>query len=160
MDHFCPWINNCVGFYNQKYFFLFVMYNCILTWFMLINMSPTFANIVGSKLDELSFDFGDLNFQLVVCYMLLCLLCFGLTGFLSFHTFLVSHNYTTIEYLEKRTCWPKADWVNPYNLGVLKNLQSVFGNNLLEWLFPVRLTVPGNGLFYDVNEQAIPISKA
>merc|ERR1711871_171372 len=123
-------------------------------------MAAPFSNILGNKLDELSFDFGDLNFQLVVSFLLLCLLCFGLTGFLCFHTFLVCCNYTTIEYLEKRTCWPKKDWVNQYDLGTFKNLQSIFGNNILEWPFPVRLTVKGDGLFFDVNEQALPVNKA
>ena len=34
MDHHCPWINNCVGIENQRYFLLFISYLFVGTLYM------------------------------------------------------------------------------------------------------------------------------
>jgi len=35
MDHHCPWINNCVGEWNQKYFLQFLLYVAVLSVYAL-----------------------------------------------------------------------------------------------------------------------------
>eukprot|EP00350_Pseudokeronopsis_sp_OXSARD2_P000609 CAMPEP_0170540880 /NCGR_PEP_ID=MMETSP0211-20121228/789_1 /TAXON_ID=311385 /ORGANISM="Pseudokeronopsis sp., Strain OXSARD2" /LENGTH=130 /DNA_ID=CAMNT_0010843429 /DNA_START=1116 /DNA_END=1508 /DNA_ORIENTATION=- len=57
-------------------------------------------------------------------------------GFFSFHVYLVSHGYTTIEFCEKRRKTSKVFTKSPYDLGIYNNLCLVLGDSPLFWFFP------------------------
>mmetsp|Transcript_19877 Transcript_19877/g.37061 ORF Transcript_19877/g.37061 Transcript_19877/m.37061 type:complete len:223 (+) Transcript_19877:279-947(+) len=47
LDHFCPWVCNCVGFGNHKYFLCFVFYTCWRCLFTFFN-----GIVVGENYEE------------------------------------------------------------------------------------------------------------
>ncbi|XP_077982812.1 palmitoyltransferase ZDHHC3-like [Glandiceps talaboti] len=49
MDHHCPWVNNCVGESNQKYFVLFTMYIALISVYGLILGIIHFVSCINSQ---------------------------------------------------------------------------------------------------------------
>jgi len=43
MDHHCAWINNCVAHRNIKYYYLFVVYTMLASWYLSLLMVITFC---------------------------------------------------------------------------------------------------------------------
>jgi len=156
MDHFCPWLNNCIGFYNHKFFVLLISYMSTLAVFMVVVLWPSFAAIVSHA--EHSGVSLQAEFRVCLTYLMTCLLALALLAFLGFHTYLLARNYTTIEFLEKRGCNPPPEHVNSYDLGTCRNIAAVMGDNPLLWWLPVRWTVRGDGLAFPTNSAALALN--
>lgn len=132
MDHHCPWINNCIGFNNYKFFVLYLLYSLL---YCLYISGTTMKYVVlywhGGKFLILFLFFASLMFAI----SLISLFCY--------HCYLVLHNRTTLEALRAPVFASGPD-KEGFDLGKKNNFLEIFGNSPELWLIPVK-THLGNG---------------
>jgi len=146
MDHFCPWIRNTVGYYNKKYFLQLIFYGAITLISFCITLVPHFVAAFNMK--------TALDFFIIFGWLVGCLFGLVLVGFFTFHFWLVSRSYTTIEFCEKRNAKATKRTIHgavcdiyhksPYDHGIMNNLKHVLGSNVFLWLIPTRYGMPSN----------------
>ncbi|UYV63836.1 ZDHHC14, partial [Cordylochernes scorpioides] len=149
-DHHCPWVGNCVGRRNYRYFYMFILSLAILSIFVftnviahlaLISKTGTFFDAVKESPARYPFDTKSplhtkLLLDQIVSTLIEAIVCFfsmwSILGLAGFHTYLVTSNQTTNEDIKGSFSSRRGHGViNPYSKG------SMFGNCFLLMCGPI-----------------------
>lgn len=131
MDHHCPWVNNCVGENNQKFFVLFTFYIATLSVHSLVLVILQFISCVHSEWSECSGSFSPPATVILLLFLGFEALLFAIFTSIMLGTQLnaIWNDETGIEQLKKE----EARWIRKSRW---KSFHAVFGLFSIQWFSP------------------------
>lgn len=119
-DHHCPWVANCIGERNHRWFWIFLLFELFLIVWSIYISATGYTRSDDSKPAK-DWVHNDLLLLLVDILLVVFLLVVG--SLCSIHTYMGISNHTTWESMSRHriTYLQKIEIENPFSLGYCRN---------------------------------------